>query len=81
MLSIACGRAQVLTTRYSRRLITMQKVAAFDAASSLAHIGQQREALAALDNIHATVFEARPHRKLTRAERRAAKPAHRGKCL
>lgn len=72
---------QVLTTRYSRRLITMQKVAAFDAQASLEHLDRQQEELDTLDHIHERVFEQRPPGKLSRAERRARKPAFRGKFL
>lgn len=70
---------QVLTSRYSRRLITMQKTAPFEAAASVASHQQQQDLLAALDRIHGSVFEARPSHKLTKAEKRALKPLHRGK--
>ena len=59
----------------------MEKVAPFNAHASLAHLSQEQDALASLDNVHEMVFEARPGRKLTRAQRREIKPAFRGKCL
>lgn len=59
----------------------MQKMVAFDAEASLAHLQQEQEALASLDHVHEMVFEAGSGIKQSRAERRAAKPAFRGKCL
>ena len=76
----ACISMQVLTSRYSRRLITMEKVDSFHAESSLAHLKQQQNVLASLDETHESVFQSRLGRKPTKAEKRAAKPMFRSKC-
>ena len=51
--------AQTLTTRYSRCLVTMEKVSRFDEEASLASIADQQAAFAALDKMHELVFQAK----------------------
>ena len=50
---------QTLTTRYSRCLLTLEKVSCFDEQASLASIAAQREAFTALDNMHDLIFKAK----------------------
>lgn len=47
---------QVLTTRYSRRLITMEKVAPYDAASAEAHYAALGPPIMAIDQMHDEVY-------------------------
>ena len=50
---------QVLSTRYSRNLLTLRKCRAFDEAASLASIAAQREEFTALDGIHEVVYDSK----------------------
>ncbi|KAJ9533440.1 hypothetical protein QJQ45_026477 [Haematococcus lacustris] len=49
---------QLLTSRYSRRLITMEKVAAFDADAEAAHYAEYPDPTLAVDRLHDKVYEA-----------------------
>lgn len=54
-------REQLLTTRYSRRLITLEKVARYDAAAAAAHHAAQPDPSMAIDRMRDLVLG--PHER------------------
>mmetsp|Transcript_22265 Transcript_22265/g.56648 ORF Transcript_22265/g.56648 Transcript_22265/m.56648 type:complete len:486 (-) Transcript_22265:551-2008(-) len=56
-LTLTHNSEQLLTARYSRRLITMVKVMAYDAAAAAAHHDANPDPTMAIDRIHDLVYE------------------------
>ena len=71
---------QTLTTRYSRCLITMEKVSGFEEEASLVSIAEQRAAFTELDHMHELVFQAKI-RELNGTGPAGHKPPFRSKVL
>lgn len=57
---LVANSEQILSSRYSRRLITMEKVAPYDEVAAQAHLKARGGYQLAIDNVHALVYEARP---------------------
>ncbi len=57
MLRLVANSEQFLALRYSRRLISMEKVAAWDAEVAAAHRASQEGFEMAIDRIHDLVYE------------------------
>lgn len=59
-LCVCAGRGcreQLLTRRYSRRLITMEKVRPYDTAAAAAHHALKPDPTMAIDCIHEIVYD------------------------
>eukprot|EP00878_Enallax_costatus_P039885 GHUV01045814.1.p1 GENE.GHUV01045814.1~~GHUV01045814.1.p1 ORF type:complete len:162 (-),score=10.82 GHUV01045814.1:331-816(-) len=55
-LQLVDNTEQLLTTRYSRRLVTMQKVRPYDAAKAAAFKAQRADFVMDIDRIHEIVY-------------------------
>jgi hypothetical protein len=49
---------QILTSRYSRRLITLEKLHPYDAAAAAAHHEAHPDPTLAIDRVHEIVFDS-----------------------
>lgn len=86
-LGMVANCEQMLTTRYSRRLIVMEKIRAYDAAEAAAYFEQRGPPKMSVDDMHEYVYkspaELAAEAGISLAEHRAAQaariPRHRGK--
>jgi hypothetical protein len=58
-LALVANSEQILTSRYSRRLITMQKLGAYDSVAATAFHEAAGPPRMAIDNVHELVYELR----------------------
>ncbi|KXZ47218.1 hypothetical protein GPECTOR_37g224 [Gonium pectorale] len=59
-LRLVANSEQILTTRYSRRLVTMEKIAPYDAAAAAAAHAARPDPTLAIDRLHDIVYEQAP---------------------
>ncbi|EFJ46403.1 hypothetical protein VOLCADRAFT_62647 [Volvox carteri f. nagariensis] len=59
-LELIANSEQILTTRYSRRLITMEKVRPYDAAAAAAYYASHPDPTMSIDKLHDIVYEQLP---------------------
>ncbi|GLC40262.1 hypothetical protein PLESTB_001633100 [Pleodorina starrii] len=59
-LELVANSEQILTTRYSRRLITMEKVRPYDAAAAASYYAERPDPTMAIDRLHDIVYEQLP---------------------
>lgn len=86
-LEMVANCEQMLTSRYSRRLITMEKVRGYDAAAAAAHFKQRGPPKMAIDDMHDYIYmtpaDLAAESGLSLAEHRAVQaariPRNRGK--
>ncbi|KAG2487107.1 hypothetical protein HYH03_014220 [Edaphochlamys debaryana] len=59
-LELVANSEQILTSRYSRRLVTMEKVRSYDAAAAAAFYAAHPDPTLAIDRLHDIVYEPSP---------------------
>ncbi|KAK9831589.1 hypothetical protein WJX74_001554 [Apatococcus lobatus] len=80
-LKMVANSEQILTQRYSRRLITMQKVAEYDSAAAKAHLDLIQPSLRLHDEIASSVWQPRQEEQAGNSTTNVEKRRYRSKLV